>query len=90
MYRGYAILTTSTYNNGEMRMNEVTAYGILKALKEADCGLSAKGIAQRANIDTTSENLRDIETECWGFSESLTMRITDLRDDKGPLFFELV
>ena len=42
-------------------MNQVTAYGIFKALRETDAnGLSAKAIAIAANIDTTSENLREI------------------------------
>ena len=38
--------------------NEVTAYGILKALKESNSSLNAHAIAVLANIDTTSDNAR--------------------------------
>ena len=42
-------------------MNEVTAYGIFKVLRETDANaLSAKAIAIAGNIDTTSENLQQI------------------------------
>ena len=45
-------------------MNEVTAYGIFKALKSTDAnGLSEKGIAVAAGIDTTSENLTEIRNQ---------------------------
>ena len=44
--------------------NEVTAYGIFKALRETDAnGLSATAIAMAANIDPMSENLREIEEQ---------------------------
>jgi hypothetical protein len=46
---------------GTNKMNEVTAYGIFKALRETDANaLSAKAIAIAANIDTMSENLQEI------------------------------
>ena len=41
--------------------NEVTVYGIFEALRTTDAtGLSEKGIANAANIDTSSENLLEI------------------------------
>ena len=44
--------------------NEVTAYGIFKALRETDANaLSTKAIAMAAHIDTMSENLREIENQ---------------------------
>ena len=44
--------------------NEVTAYGIFKALRETDSNaLSTKAIAMAAHIDTMSENLREIENQ---------------------------
>ena len=72
-------------------MNEVTAYGILKVLREKNCGLSAKAIAKEANIDTTSENLRNIEEQCWDFVEMGNVTFYDLREEtNGALFFQLV
>ena len=49
---------------GEKMKNEVTAYGIFKALRETDANaLSTKAIAVAANIDPMSENLREIEEQ---------------------------
>lgn len=70
--------------------NQVTAYGILKALKSVDCALSAKAIAEKANIDPMSENLRDINQECWDFVNAGNVIAFDLRDQKkGGLFFQI-
>jgi hypothetical protein len=45
-----------------MIMNEVTAYGIFKVLRETTANaLSEKAIARDANIDPTSENLIKIK-----------------------------
>ena len=47
--------------------NEVTAFGIYAALRTTKANaLSAKGIAEAANIDTTSENLQEIRNELYG------------------------
>jgi len=44
--------------------NEVTAYGIFKALRESSAnGLSEKGIALADNVDPTSENLAKIRQQ---------------------------
>ena len=70
---------------------EPTAYAILKALKSAKCGVTAKRIAELANIDTTSENLLYIVDQCWDFVDAGTCYATDLR--KAPvnpaLFFSM-
>ena len=49
--------------------NEVTAYGILKALSESNSYCNTHIIAVLANIDTTSENLMMIRDELYDFAE---------------------
>lgn len=71
--------------------NQPTAYAILKVLKSEKCGVTAKRIAELANIDTTSENLLYIVDQCWDFVDAGSCFATDLR--KAPvnagLFFSM-
>ena len=47
----------------------VTAFGILKALKNLGWFRTTREIAEEANIDTTSENLQQIQDELYDFAE---------------------
>ena len=74
--------STNAMEQDKMR-NEPTAYAIFKVLKQENIGLSAKRIAELANIDTTSENLRIITDECWDYVDAGVCFATDLR--KSPV-----
>lgn len=67
---------------------EVSAYLIFKALRKERI-LTAKGIAINSNIDTTSENIRKIEEECWDFVEHGVVIPIDNREQNGKLLFQL-
>ena len=47
----------------------VTAFGILKALKNLGWFRTTREIAEEANIDTTSENLQQIKDELYDFAD---------------------
>tara|TARA_B110000977_G_scaffold165170_1_gene212166 strand:- start:304 stop:570 length:267 start_codon:yes stop_codon:yes gene_type:complete len=64
--------------------NEVTAYGILKALKESGDFNSAKMLAVLANIDTTSANLQKIKDDCFYYVEQGFVTVKVLKDPKAP------
>ncbi len=49
--------------------NEVTAFGILQALKNLGWFRTTREIAEDANIETTSENLYQIRDELYDFAE---------------------
>ena len=66
--------------------NEVTAYGILKALGESNAPLNAHAIAVSANIDTTSENLRMIKDELYDFAELGFVEVNTARNRNQPWF----
>ena len=66
--------------------NEVTAYGILKALKESGEFNSAKMLAVLANIDTTSENLQKIKDELYDFAELGFVTVNTARNRNQPWF----
>ena len=70
----------------------VTMYLICEVLKEAQTALSAREIARRGDVDQTSENLREIESECWDCVQSGFFVAYDLRKEtKNPaLFFQKV
>ena len=65
--------------------NEVTAYGILKALGESNSSLNAHSIAIAANIDTTSENLQKIKDELYDFADLGFVAVT-ARNRNQPWF----
>ena len=68
--------------------NEVTAYGIFKALKSVDCMITFKSIASRMKVDPTSENLLLIRDECFDYVEAGSVMKSDFRREKGgELFF---
>jgi hypothetical protein len=66
--------------------NEVTAYGILKALSESNSACNAHLVAVHANIDTTSENLQKITDELYDFASLgfVEVRMNEYR--KQPWF----
>ncbi len=66
--------------------NEVTAYGILKALKESGDFNSVKMLAVLANIDTTSENLQKIKDELYDFAELGFVEVNTARNRNQPWF----
>lgn len=70
--------------------NEPTMHLICEALKQGD--LSAKGIAEKANIDPTSENFREIEQHCWDLVDHGFAKPIDLRDAPRveTLFFSMI
>ena len=73
--------------------NEVTAYGILKALKEyGEYGgyCNTHMIAALANIDTTSENLRMIKDELYDFVELGFVRVRMNEYRRQPWFKVIV
>jgi hypothetical protein len=65
----------------------VTAFGIIQALKMAECFCSEYEIAVLANIDTTSENLRQIKEEMFDFVESgsVEFRVKEWQSQTAPL-----
>ena len=71
--------------------NEVTAYGILKALKECGEPCSAALIAQMANIDTTSENLQKISDELYDFADLGFVKIcpTSTQNQRSRPWFQV-
>tara|TARA_B110000858_G_scaffold78567_1_gene91070 strand:- start:354 stop:572 length:219 start_codon:yes stop_codon:yes gene_type:complete len=66
--------------------NEVTAYGILKALGESNSSLNAHSIAIAANIDTTSENLQKIKDELYDFADLGFVAVNTARNRNQPWF----
>ena len=71
--------------------NEVTAYGILKALSESNSYCNTHIIAVLANIDTTSENLMMIRDELYDFAELGFVEVIydRLQDGSGSVRFEI-
>lgn len=84
----HTILIVNTQEDKTMK-NEVTAYAIYKVLRESNCGVSALAIAERANIDSTSENLRLIQDECFAGCDHGILNYRDLRyqGKNGSVFF---
>jgi len=70
--------------------NEVTAYGILKALKSAKAPTITRDIAILANIDTTSENLMMIRDELYDFAELGFVEVNTTRNRNVPWFKVIV
>ena len=66
--------------------NEVTAYGILKALGESNASLNAHAIAVSAKIDTTSENLQKIKDELYDFADLGFVTVNTARNRNQPWF----
>ena len=66
--------------------NEVTAYGILKALSESNSSLNAHSIAVAANVDTTSENLQKIKDELYDFADLGFVEVNTARNRNQPWF----
>ena len=70
--------------------NEVTAYGILKALGESNGYCNTHTIAVNANIDTTSENLLKIRDELYDFAELGFVEVNTTRNRNVPWFKVIV
>jgi len=70
--------------------NEVTAYGILKALSESNSYCNTHIIAVLANIDTTSENLMMIRDELYDFAELGFVEVNTTRNRNVPWFKVIV
>ena len=72
--------------------NEVSSYLIFKAFR--DCNnmpMSVRQIAEVAYIDSTSENLREIRTECFDFIEIAMMKETlRITENEVISFFSMV
>ena len=81
---------TQRKNDMPMR-NEVTAYGIMKALKGAKAPSIVRDIAILANIDTTSENLQMIKDELYDFADLGFVEVIydRLQDGSGAVRFEI-
>ena len=73
------------------KTNEVTAYGIMKALKSAKAPSIVRDIAILANIDTSSENLRMIKDELYDFADLGFVEVIHdrLQDGSGSVRFEI-
>lgn len=77
----YVLIETA--NTGEKKMKEIK-----QIVANHPAALSAKGIAELAKIDPTSEALRDIEYECWVMVGKGEMVAYDRRDECMGLFFD--
>ena len=64
--------------------NEVTAFGIIKALKVSGGFCSARMVARLSNIDDSSENLQMIIDEMYDFKELGFLEVKVLKDPKAP------
>lgn len=72
-----------------MNKLQPTAYAVYRVLRETGKSLSPLAIAEEANIDTTSENLRFIQDECFYGVENGALSYRDLRGQgkNGAVFF---
>lgn len=70
--------------------NEVTAYGILKALSESNSYCNAHIIAVHAMVDTTSENLQKITDELYDFAKLGFVEVNTTRNRNVPWFKVIV
>ena len=66
--------------------NEVTAFGIIKALKVSGGFCSARMVARLANIDASSENLQMIIDEMYDFKELGFLEVSKENAGKRPWF----
>jgi len=66
--------------------NQVTAFGILQALKNLGWFRTTREIAEEANIETTSENLQQIKDELFDFAELGIVEIFSLPTSKTRKF----
>ncbi len=70
--------------------NEVTAFGILQALKNLGWFRTTREIAEEANIETTSENLQQIKDELYDFAELGIVEVFYLTTSQAVAFRLLV